>query len=158
MKRFGPTAIVLLLVAAPLIAAQSAGQTPLDFRELYKNFRYPGLTALEQEALIGKRYSGEMSVYSVERDRATGRVRLNCRFTIMRADLPAEPEVLYVGIASFEMNDGGDAEKALSLKKGYQVRLTGRLAKIYKPDDPSDIRGRTEFVDATLDEILIPRS
>ena len=48
-----------------------------------------------------------------------------------------------------------DAEKAASLTWGYRVRLTGRLARIYKPD-PNDVRGRTEFVDVTLDDVLGP--
>jgi hypothetical protein len=83
----------------------------------------------------------------VERD-AKGNVWLNCRFTVNNA----EQDVLYAGIAAFEMND---AEKAASLTWGYRVRLTGRLARIYKPD-PSDIRGRTEFVDVTLHDVLGP--
>ncbi len=154
MKPFGTFAIILLLIISPYIAAQNADPVPVDFRELFRNFRYPGLTALEQQALVGKRYSGEMRVHSVEHDDAKGTVRLNCRLTIIKSSPPAEPEVLYAGIASFQMNDN-DAEKAASLKQGYQVRLTGRLARIYKPD-PNDIRGRTEFVDATLDDVIFP--
>jgi hypothetical protein len=151
MKPFGPIAIaLLLLVASPSMSSQTPDQAPLDFRELFNTLRYPGLTALEQQALIGKRYSGDMWIRSVERDKK-GTVRLNCRLTVVNA----EDELLYAGIASFEMNDY-DAEKALSLK-GTKVRLTGRLARIYKPD-PNDVRGRTEFVDVTLDLIYPPGS
>ena len=142
------SAIALLVVLSPFIAAQTADQASLDFRELFNALRYPGLTALEQQALIGKRYSGVMRISSVERDNAKGTVRLNCRVTVNNA----EHELLYAGIASFEMND---AEKAASVTWGYKVRLTGRLARIYKPD-PNDVRGRTEFVDVTLDDVLGP--
>ena len=150
MKPFGTIAIVLLLVLSPFIAAQTVDQAPLDFRELFNTLRYPGLTALKQQALIGKRYSGDMWIFSVERDNAKGIVRLNCRVAVNNA----EHELLYAGIASFEMNDY-DAEKALSLKGRPKVRLTGRLARIYKPD-PSDVRGWTEFVDVTLDDVIFP--
>src|SRR5262249_39773653 len=101
-------------------------------------------TALEQQALIGKRYSGDMWIHSVERDKK-GTVRLNCRVTVKNA----QDNLLYAGIASFEMND---AEKVASLKSGYKVRLTGRLARIYA----DDVRGRTEFVDVTLDGVFLP--
>jgi hypothetical protein len=144
VKPFGTIAFVLLLVVAPSIAAQTVDQVPLDFRELFNTLRYPGLTALEQQALIGKRYSGDMWIRSVERDKK-GTVRLNCRVTVNNA----EHDLLYAGIASFEMND---AEKAASLKSGYKVRLTGRLARIYT----DDVRGRTEFVDVTLDAVFFP--
>jgi hypothetical protein len=52
MKPFGTIAIVLLLVVTPSIAAQTVDQVPLDFRELFNTLRYPGLTTLEQQALI----------------------------------------------------------------------------------------------------------
>jgi hypothetical protein len=148
MKPFATIAIVLMLALAPSIAAQTVDQVPLDFRELFNTLRYPGLTALEQQALIGKLYSGDMWINSVERDNAKGTVRLICRVTVNNA----EHDLLYTGIASFEMND---AQKAASLKSGYKVRLTGRLARIYKPD-PNDVRGRTEFVDVTLDAVFFP--
>src|SRR5262249_16906165 len=127
MKPFGTIVIVLLLVVTPSIASQTVDQVPLDFRELFNTLRYPGLTALEQQALIGKLYSGDMWIKSVERDNAKGTIRLNCRVTVNNA----EHDLLYAGIASFEMNDD---ERAASLKSGYKVRLTGRLARIYTDD------------------------
>ena len=143
MKSFETIAVVLLLLA-PSIAAQTVDQVPLDFGELFNTLRHPGLTALEQQALIGKRYSGDMWIHSVERDKK-GTVRLNCRVTVNNA----EDDLLYAGIASFEMND---AETVAPLKSGYKVRLTGRLARIYA----DDVRGRTEFVDVTLDGVFLP--
>jgi hypothetical protein len=154
MKTFGTALIVLLLFVAPSIAAQSEAQGVLDFSELFKILRYRGLTMLEQQALVGNRYSGELWVYSVQRDK-TGHVRLNCRIVVDNE----ERETLYLGMASFVMNDD-DGEKAISLKKGYKVRLTGRLAQIQHPN-PSDMRsstevarGSTEFIDVSLDEIV----
>ena len=151
MKAFGTVAIVLLLVLSPSIAAaQRADQVPRDFSVLFSTLRYQGLTALEQQALVGKRYSGELWIYSVERDNVKGTIRLNCRVPVYNT----ENELLYLGMASFEMND---AEKSASLRKGYQVRLTGRLARINKLNsDLSDVRGRTEFVDVTLDDVIFP--
>ena len=96
MKPFVTIAIVLLLALSPFIAAQTVEQAPLDFRELFNTLRYPGLTALEQQALIGKRYSGDMWIWSVGRD-AKGTVRLNCMVTVNKAS----GELLYKGIASF---------------------------------------------------------
>ena len=86
-----------------------------------------------------------------------GGVRLNCRISVNNA----EGELLYLGIASFVMNDG-HAEKALSLKTGYQVHLTGRLTRVYEPPPGDDrvtefTRGLTEFVDTTIDEIASPK-
>jgi len=156
MKALGTVALVLLLVVSPSTAAQNGDQCPLDFSELFKTLRYRGLTALEQQALVGKRYSGELWIYSVQRD-TSGATRLNSRIVVNNG----EREVLYLGMASFVINDN-DAENALSLKKGYQVRLTGRLARIHHPD-PSDIRlstelarGSTQFVDVTIDGIIFP--
>src|SRR5262249_18435851 len=143
MKSFGTIAVVLL-VLAPSIAAQTVDQVPLDFRELFSTLRHPGLTALEQQALIGKRYFGDMWIHSVERDKK-GTFRLTCRATVNKA----QANLLYAGSASFEMND---AEKVASLKSGYKVRLTGRLGRIYA----DDVRGRTEFVDVTLEGVFLP--
>jgi hypothetical protein len=150
MKPFGTVAIVLLLVLSPFIAAQTVDQGTLDFKELFKTLRYRGLTPLERQALIGKRYSGYMLIHSVQRDDA-GAVRLNCQIRVNNT----EGELLYFGIASFVMND---AERALSLKTGYQVHLTGRLARVYEPPPGDDratdfTRGLTEFIDTTIDEI-----
>jgi hypothetical protein len=156
MKAFGTAALLLLLVVSPCIAAQSGDQLPLGFSELFKTLRYQTLTGLEQQALVGKRYSGELWIYSVQRD-TKGAVRLNCKIVVNNADR----ELLYLGMASFVMNDN-DAERAISLKTGYKVRLTGRLARIQHPD-PSDMRGSTEFargttefIDATLDDVIVP--
>jgi hypothetical protein len=156
MKAFVRVALVLLLVPSPSIAAQTGDQSPLDFSELFKTLRYRGLTALKQQALVGKRYSGDLWIYSVQRD-TSGATRLNSRIVVNNA----EREVLYLGMASFVINDN-DAEKAVSLRKGYQVRLAGRLARIHHPD-PSDIRlstelarGSTEFIDVTIDDVIFP--
>ncbi len=154
MKQLGAL-IVVLFVLSPSIAAQTADQDPPDFRELFKTLRYRGLTPLERQALVGKRYSGYMWIRSVQRDDA-GAVRLNCQIRVNNA----EGELLYLGIAAFAMNDG-DAQRALSLKTYNQVHLTGRLARIYEPPPGDDretefTRGLTEFVDTTIDDIAFP--
>jgi hypothetical protein len=147
MKTFATVAIVLLFALSLSMAAQTVDQVAVDIRELFKTLRYPGLTVLEQQALIGTRYYGVMRISSVERD-AKGTVWLNSRFTVNNG----EQDTLYAGIASFEMKD---AKRAATLTWGYKVRLSGRLARIYKPD-PNDVRGRTEFIDVIIDDVLGP--
>ena len=83
MKALGTVSIVLLLVLSPSIAAaQSADQVPRDFSVVFSTLRYQGLTVLEQQALVGKRYSGELWIYSVERDNVKGIVRVHCRVPV----------------------------------------------------------------------------
>jgi hypothetical protein len=107
---------------------------------------YPELTSFEKKALVGTWYSGTLTIGAVQRDDAHS-VRLLAR--VLTTTL--ENDVSYFGIVSFETTD---IEKAASLKKGSRIKVTGRLDRISRRDEPRPDAEWWEFVDTTIDEVI----
>src|SRR5262245_33159427 len=150
MKTHGTLIFLACFVLSSITAAQNARSiaTPVDLNGVFEAFKhYPELTSLEKKALVGRWYSGRLVVGAVQRDDAKHSVRLMGR--VLTTSL--ENEILYFGIVSFETTD---VAKAALLKKGSEIKVTGRLDRISKRDEPRPDAEWWEFVDSTIDEVI----
>jgi hypothetical protein len=115
---------------------------------VFEAFKHnPELTTLEKEALVGRWYSGTLIIGALQRDDAKHSVRLLARVLTTTP----ENDISYFGIVSFETTD---TEKAALLKKGSSIKVTGRLDRISRRDDPRPDAEWWEFVDTTIDEVI----
>jgi hypothetical protein len=145
VKKLGIFAFVFFSLS-PMAAPQNAllpTSGLIDLIRLFRTLTYR-LTPLEKEALVGKSYTGFMSVGAIQRDDASHSVRISAKITITTPD--PDIDVLYFGVLSFQTRD---TEEAASLKLGSTIRVTGRLQRIYQKDPKIDVEW-LEFVDATI--------
>jgi len=115
---------------------------------VFEAFRHnPELTSLEKKALVGSWYSGTLTIGALQRDDAKHSVRLLARVVTTTP----ENDISYFGIVSFETKD---TEQAASLKKGSRIKVTGRLDRVSRRDEPRPDAEWWEFVDTTIDEVI----
>jgi len=150
VKKSGVLTFLACCVLSCLVTAQDVRSitTPVDLSGVFEAFKhYPELTPLEKKALVGRWYSGPLSIGAVQRDDVKHSVRLLARVLTTTP----ENDVLYFGIVSFETTD---TEKASLLKPGSRIKVTGRLNQISKRDEPRPDAEWWEFVDTTIDEVI----
>ena len=150
MKKRGTLIFLICSVLSSTLAAQNVRSiaSPVELSGVFEAFRHnPELTSLEKKALVGRWYSGTLIIGALQRDDAKHSVRLLARVLITTP----ENDISYFGIVSFETKD---TEQAASLKKGSRIKVTGRLDRVSRRDEPRPDAEWWEFIDTTIDEVI----
>ncbi len=133
----------------------SAVQTPLEAIDLdlaLKVIMDEESTTLQKDALLGKRYSGVITVADVERTGTSEKPVIR-----VIADL-SRPNQTSFGKMAVDLSSGvSNVDVATQLRKGTKIRITGRLSRVYvRASGFVNVSGTEwiELLDATIDDVL----
>lgn len=131
-----------------LLGASQSPVPPDDLSSALAVIMNKESTSLQKRALVGKRYSGVVTVADVNDQSSDGKPAVEIVVDLLGSNYS------YVGKMSVNTSN---VETAAKLRKGAKIRITGQMSNVYvRSSGYSNVSGTewTFLVDATIDEVF----
>jgi hypothetical protein len=142
---------LLLAWTIPLRGTQQPPE-PIALESALKVIMDDGATTLQRDAVLGKRYSGVITIADVEHLGPPDKPAIRVIAYLTR------PNQTAFGKMSVDLSSAtSNVDLAGQLRKLARIRVTGRLSRVYtKASGFVNVGGEqwVELVDATIDEVL----